>query len=70
MKGEVEVYQCDYLKGSKLAYKKGNKLTVSPSIASLIKDADEPTLELLLKNISVVDLDIDTVSNIDKIKAV
>ena len=51
------VKQSDMLKGSNIAYKKDGQIIVSPAVAILIKEADYKQLELIVKNLSVIDLD-------------
>lgn len=45
------------LKGSKLAYKENGIIIVSPSIASRIREANKKELQIIIKNLKLIDLD-------------
>lgn len=53
----LQVYECEHLEGFNIACRARGKTLVSPAIFSLIKDADEQQLELIVKNLKVLDLD-------------
>ncbi len=51
------VRKSDFLIGSNVAYKQNGSIIVSPAIASLIKDANEHELQLIIKNLAIIDFD-------------
>lgn len=53
----MPVRESHLLKGSNLAYKENGIIVVSPSIASRIKKANKKELQIIIRNIKLIDLD-------------
>jgi len=53
----IPVRESYLLKDSKLAYKENGIIIVSPSIASRIKRANKNELQIIIKNLKLIDLD-------------
>lgn len=53
----IPIRESYFLKGSKLAYKENGIIVVSPVVASSIRKANENELQIIIKNLKLIDLD-------------
>jgi len=53
----IPVRESYLLKGSNLAYKENGIIVVSPSIASRIRTANRKELQIIIRNMKLIDLD-------------
>ena len=53
----IPIRESQLLKGSNLAYKENGIIVVSPAVASSIKGANEKEVQIIIRNLNLIDLD-------------
>ena len=53
----IPIRESYLLKGSNLAYKENGIIVVSPAVASSIRGANEDELQVIIRNLKLIDLD-------------